>query len=63
MTLPPGALDGTKVIDWTIWQFGPVAATMMGDLGADVVKVESLDGDHARQFPPRLYPGPPCHGI
>jgi crotonobetainyl-CoA:carnitine CoA-transferase CaiB-like acyl-CoA transferase len=46
--MKPGALAGIKVIDWTIWQFGPVAATMMGDLGADVIKVESLDGDPGR---------------
>ncbi len=44
----PRALDGIKVVDWTIWQFGPVAATMLGDLGADVIKVESLDGDPGR---------------
>ena len=44
----PMALQGVKVIDWTIWQFGPVAATMLGDLGADVIKVESLDGDPGR---------------
>lgn len=44
----PGALAGLKVIDWTIWQFGPIAATMLGDLGADVIKVESLDGDPGR---------------
>ncbi|MDP6511908.1 MAG: DUF429 domain-containing protein [SAR202 cluster bacterium] len=48
MNLKPGALQGIKVVDWTIWQFGPVAATMMGDLGADVIKVESLDGDPGR---------------
>ena len=35
---PPSPLQGIKVIDWTIWQFGPVAATMLGDLGADVIK-------------------------
>ena len=46
--LKPGALAGIKVVDWTIWQFGPVAATMLGDLGADVVKVEALDGDPGR---------------
>lgn len=45
---PPSPLQGVKVIDWTIWQFGPVAATMLGDLGADVVKIESLDGDPGR---------------
>ena len=44
----PSALEGIKVIDWTIWQFGPVAAMMMGDLGADVIKIESLDADPGR---------------
>ena len=44
----PMALEGIKVVDWTIWQFGPTAATMLGDLGAEVLKVESLDGDPGR---------------
>ena len=48
MNLHPQALQGIKVIDWTIWQFGPVAATMLGDLGAEVIKIESLDGDPGR---------------
>ena len=48
MQATPHALQGIKVVDWTIWQFGPVAATMLGDLGADVVKIESLDGDPGR---------------
>ena len=48
MNQKPHALQGVKVIDWTIWQFGPIAATMLGDLGADVIKVESLDGDPGR---------------
>ncbi len=42
------ALEGVKVVDWTIWQFGPIAATMLGDLGAEVIKVESLEGDPGR---------------
>lgn len=43
-----GALDGVKVLDWTMWQFGPVAAAMLGDMGADVIKIEALDGDVGR---------------
>ena len=43
-----GAMSGLKVLDWTSYQFGPVVSSMMGDMGADVVKIESLDGDIGR---------------
>ena len=43
-----GPLKGIRVLDWTMWQMGPVAAAMMGDMGADVIKLEALDGDAAR---------------
>ena len=41
-------LDGIRVIDWTIWQQGPFATALLGDLGAEVIKLETLDGDPGR---------------
>ena len=42
-------LEGIRVIDWTIWQLGPVATLMLGDLGAEVIKVEQrITGDPGR---------------
>jgi len=45
----PMPLEGMRVVDWTIWQQGPVASVMLGDLGADVIKVEErVGGDPGR---------------
>ena len=40
----PGALDGIRVLDMTIWQQGTSASAMLADLGADVVKIEDPSG-------------------
>jgi crotonobetainyl-CoA:carnitine CoA-transferase CaiB-like acyl-CoA transferase len=45
----PMPLEGVRVVDWTIWQQGPVASAMLGDLGAEVIKVEERSaGDPGR---------------
>ncbi len=44
-----GVLDGIRVLDWTIFQQGPVASMLLGDLGAEVIKLEErVGGDLGR---------------
>src|SRR3982750_1745344 len=50
----PGPLDGVKVLDLCSYLAGPHGCTLLADLGADVVKIESPQGDMLRQFPSSL---------
>jgi crotonobetainyl-CoA:carnitine CoA-transferase CaiB-like acyl-CoA transferase len=50
-------LAGVKVIELASMLVGPFAAQTLGDLGADVIKVEAPDGDLTRQIGPRTASG------
>jgi glutaryl-CoA transferase len=54
----PAPLDGTKVVDMTEALAGPYCAMLLGDLGADVIKVERPEvGDQARGWGPPFLEG------
>jgi len=50
-------LDGIRVVDVTSSLAGPTASQLLAALGADVVKVEPLSGDHARAWGPPFWGG------
>ena len=63
MTTPPplekvsgGPLKGLKILELAQGVSGPYCGQVLGDSGAEVIKVESTKGDYARQF------GPPFQG-
>ncbi|MBI2205160.1 MAG: CoA transferase [Candidatus Rokubacteria bacterium] len=53
----PGALDGIRILDASTVVLGPLAAQILGDMGADVIKIEPPEGDTTRQLGPARNPG------
>ena len=41
----PGVLDGIRVLDFGRYIAGPWCAALLGDLGAEVIRVEKVDGE------------------
>ena len=52
---PHGALEGVKIIDCTRVLGGPYCTQMLGDHGAEIIKIEPPQGDEVRDW------GPPFH--
>ena len=47
------ALEGIKVIDLSKWLPGQYCGMVLGDFGADVIKIDDIAGDSTRQFIPQ----------
>ena len=53
----PGPLHGVKIVEMTSVVLGPLACQMLGDLGAEVIKIEQPRGDSNRSLGAAAHPG------
>lgn len=58
-----GPLAGIRIVDLTINVLGPMATQMLGDMGADVIKVEPPSGDPMRLLGPQRASGLAAHFV
>lgn len=50
--MPEKVLNDIKIIEFASMVSGPYCGKLMADMGADVVKIETTEGDPARSFGP-----------
>jgi crotonobetainyl-CoA:carnitine CoA-transferase CaiB-like acyl-CoA transferase len=44
----PRPLEGIRIVEYAIWHAGPGASAILGDMGAEVIKIETFKGDPER---------------
>ena len=49
-SMPPQPLAGLRVVEFTHMVMGPTCGMMLADMGAEVIKVEPIDGDRTRRL-------------